>query len=185
MSEHDRTDLGDEEEGRLANIRQKILESLREGPKTNAFLNATIAMDHCRRIGELRKRYRHSIRSDRLKGGLFQFTLLDKPDPEWEVDIKLITPDGQTLFYTVIVNADTAGKAKNSAGRKGVITKILAVRQKDPNAPAPVVTRPQTNRATADLRAENEALRQALGKVYKRWTNARENGQGGRKKAPY
>ena len=174
VSRRDRTDLGDEEEARLDNIRERILEALQKGPQTNAYLNAAIGMDHCRRIHELRER-NHHIRHDRLKGGLFQFTLLDKPDPEWEVDIKLEAPDGQTIFYTVIANGDTVGKVKNSAGRKGVRTKILGVRKVDPDAPVPVSTRPLTNRASADLRAENEALRRALAKVYARW-KAKTNG---------
>jgi hypothetical protein len=177
VSKHDRTDLGDEEEGRLANIRQKILEALQEGPKTNAYLNATIAMDHCRRIHDLRERNYH-IRHNRIDGGLFLYTLLDKPDPDWEVDIRLTAPDGQIITYTVVVHADTAGKARNSAGRKGVRTKILAVRKVDPDAPVPPAP-PRSNRSPADLRAENAELRRVLGEVYARWKDARENGKGG------
>ena len=174
MSEHDRTDLGPEEEGRLDNIRQKILEALQEGPKTNAYLNATIAMDHVRRIGDLRKRNYH-IRSNRMAGGLFLFSLLDKPDPLWKVHIQLTTPDGQEVFYDVITNGDSPGKAKNVAGRKGVITKILSVEPVDPNEPLPPPL-PKTNRSVDDLHAENMALRKALGKVYKRWKEKRDNG---------
>jgi hypothetical protein len=128
MSRHDRTDLGDGEEGRLSNITQQILDALKEGPQTNAFLNS-IGMDHARRIGDLREA-NYWIRHDRIENGLFLYTLLDRPDPDWEVDIRLVAPDGQMITYTVVVQADTAGKAKNSAGRKGVRTKILAVRKR-------------------------------------------------------
>jgi hypothetical protein len=179
MSVHDHTDLGEEEEARLASLSQRILEALQDGPKTNAYLNAAISIDHCRRIHDLRMMNYH-IRHDRLEGGLFLFTLLDKPDPEWEVDIELRAPDGQRLTYTVVVNADTAGKARNSAGRKGVRTKVLDARMVNPDAPLPPPLL-RSNRATADLRAENEALRRALRVVYERWQN--QNAREGRQKS--
>lgn len=135
MGPHDRGHLPDGEEDRLEEVTEKILAALQEGPKTNKYFSSRIALYYGRRIRDLRERG-YWIRHERVEKGIFLYTLLDRPDPDWEVDIQLTLPDGRVYSYTVIVQADSRGKARNCAQHKDLIIKVLNAR-KAPVPPEP------------------------------------------------
>jgi len=121
----DRSYLPPEDEARFASQQQRILAALRVAPQDSADL-AKIAMDYLRRIRQLRERG-YSIRSERLDGGLWLYTLLDRPDPEWKVVIMTTFPDGHVHIHTHIVHANTLAKARNVAQHGDIKTKIVSV----------------------------------------------------------
>jgi hypothetical protein len=93
-------------------------------------------LDFFRRIGELRE-MGLSIGCRRIEGGLHQYYLSEEPFPSWDVMLQKTFPDGHVHAYTVRVQAETRGQAKNSAIHKEVITKILNV-QKISSTPRPI-----------------------------------------------
>jgi len=130
MSIHDRTDLGEAEEGRLVAAADRILAALHQAPRTNQYFADGLGIkDYGRRVRDLRQRG-YSIKSKRIEGGLWRYTLLAQPEPSWEVDIKTTLPDGRFFFYTVLVQATNAGRARNVAQHTGLVIKILGVRPK-------------------------------------------------------
>lgn len=137
MSKYYRGSLPDGEDDRLHEKTLKVLRFLQEGPKTNAFFAAHGCLDYRKRCNELRRHYGLHIKAARIKGGkgLFEYRLLDKPEPEWEVVIKSIAPDEQFMIYPVIVNALTATEARNNAPRKFVRNEIVSVRKLDSDPP--------------------------------------------------
>lgn len=126
-SPHDRGSLPDGEEGRLDTVADEILNALKEAPRTNKYFSSRIALYYGRRVRDLRKRG-YWINVERVERGIFLYTLLDEPDPDWEADIQLTLPDGRIFNYTVIVQADSLGKARNCAQHKDLIIKVLGVR---------------------------------------------------------
>jgi hypothetical protein len=140
--------LPDGEDERLAAKTLKVLQWLLDGPKRNTYFPVRGCLDYRKRINELRRKHGYHIKATRIKGGkgLFEYRLLDQPEPEWEVVIKTIAPDGQYLTYKITVNAATATEARNNAPRKFVRNEILAVRKKEkpPEAkPSPRSTAPE------------------------------------------
>ena len=126
-SRHDRGSLPDGEEGRLDTVADEILKALKERPRTNKYFSSRIALYYGRRVRDLRKRG-YWINVDRVEKGIFLYTLMDRPDPDWEVDLQLTLPDGRIFSYTVDVQADNVGKARNCAQHKDLIIKVLRVR---------------------------------------------------------
>lgn len=134
MSRYYRGPLSEDEDERLHANAMKVLMRLQIGPTTNAYFASCICLDYRRRINELRRKHGYHIKAKRIKGGkgLYEYSLLDTPEPEWEVIIKTIAPDGQFLIYSIDVNAETATEARNNAPRKYVRNEILSVRKKEP-----------------------------------------------------
>jgi hypothetical protein len=133
MSEYFRGSLPDGEGERLHSNALKIRDALRERPRTNKWISVTICLDYRRRINELRRKHGYHIKATRLNGrGIWEYRLLDRPEPEYTVRMKLIAPDGQFLIYSQDVNASTETEARNNAPRKYVRTEILSVRKKEP-----------------------------------------------------
>jgi len=185
MSKYYRGSLPDGEDERLHTLTLKILELLQIGPVTNKYFAANVCLDYRKRINELRRDHGYHIKSRRIGGkGLFEYRLLDQPEPLWEVVIKTIAPDGQSLIYSIDVNAATATEARNNAPRKYVRNEILSVRRKDDTGAA---SPPPKNK----LQVENDRLRELVLKLYKRMKelerklgDARKNGQSGGQEAP-
>jgi len=133
MSDYYRGSLPEGEDERINSNALKIRDALRERPRTNKWISVTICLDYRRRINELRRKHGYHIKARRLdKKGIWEYRLLDQPEPEYEVRMKLIAPDGQFLVYSQDVNASTETEARNNAPRKYVRTEILSVRKKDP-----------------------------------------------------
>jgi hypothetical protein len=63
-----------ESQKRLSHARQRVLEALREGPRTNVELNK-LCFRYGARIYELRHRFGHVITKDRNGPGLYTYTL--------------------------------------------------------------------------------------------------------------
>lgn len=129
MSALDRSYLPPEDEARLAAAHERVLAVLRIAPQKNIFL-ARITMDYSRAVRALRKRG-YPIRSIRLKGGICVYTLLERPDPKWAVELRTTFPDGYVHHHTITVNADTISKARNVAQHGDIKTKILSVERTD------------------------------------------------------
>lgn len=132
MSRYSRGPLPPEDEARFESQTKKILAALREGQKTTSYL-AAIAGDKSRRIWDLRDKGYH-IRSEYIKGagGEWLYSILDKPDPAYEVTVQSTFPDGHVWKHKVIVNANNAQKARNCAQHGQIKTKILEVRRLEP-----------------------------------------------------
>jgi hypothetical protein len=131
MSDYYRGSLPKGEDERINSNALKIRDALQERPRTNKWLSATICLDYRRRINELRRKHGYHIKAMRLdRKGIWEYRLLDRPEPEYEVRMKLIAPDGQFLIYSQDVNASTETEARNNAPRKYVRTEILSVRKK-------------------------------------------------------
>ena len=125
MSKYYRGSLPDGEDDRLHALTLKILQLLQAGPVTNAYLAANVCLDYRKRINELRRDHGYHIKATRIKGhkGVFEYRLLDEPEPEWEVVVKTITPDEQFLIYAIVVNAATATEAVTTRPVSTFVTK--------------------------------------------------------------
>lgn len=132
---HNRAPLPAGESARLETLNEKILAVLKMGPQTNRYLSH-IALDYGRRIRDLR-RLNHNIRRERIDGGLNLYTLLDRPDPEWEVSVHVRLADGQVSDQVVTVNANNRGTAFNKAQHKAAEVKIIGGRLKPVNGGTP------------------------------------------------
>ena len=137
MGEYDRGPLPDGEGERLHSNALKIREALREAPRKNKWISAVICLDYRRRVNELRRKHGYHIKARRVEGqrGIWEYRLLDQPEPEYVVRMKLIAPDGQFLIYSQVVNASTETEARNNAPRKYVRTEILSVHRKADDPP--------------------------------------------------
>jgi hypothetical protein len=170
MSKYSRGYTSPEEEANFRLNTQKILHALMAKPCTNKELHKGMGLDPSRCIFELRKKG-WFIRGVRLenKPGVWIYTLMDGPDPAYEVGVRTTFPDGHVHYHTKVVNADNEAKAKNIAQHKGIERKIMSVQRIAPlDFPDP---QPWTPDSGFQPKPENT---DAVARLYGRWKESRK-----------
>lgn len=133
MSKWNRSPLPPGEDERIETQVKKIHNALIEGPKLNKQLSR-IALDYTRPIRELRK-IGLIIDCERIKEGLFRYTLRDKQEPEWIQGGEVTLPDGVKFRFAIKVNAKDRGQARNRAQHLFAKVKLLMTIPIDPWLP--------------------------------------------------
>jgi hypothetical protein len=123
MGKWNRSPLPPGEDDRIETQVTKIHSALKEGPKTNKHLSHS-ALDYSRPIRELRNKGQ-IIDCERIKEGLFRYTLIDKQEPEWIQGGEVTLPDGTYFRFAIKVNAKDRGQARNRAQHLFAKVKLL------------------------------------------------------------